>query len=188
MNVVVYQTLDDRDNPDEIELHGPYECRGGASWLGYGYYFWDTHIQLGHWWGDTVYEGNYVICKAVVELTEENCFDIYGNGQHRMEFEDTLKGLKKIDNEDEITVARVLSFLKKMQKWSFGAIRVLGMNSFKRYEAKRGLYWDEIKFTVGRKPFLDLYPPVQICIICKQSCNLRKWEIVYPQKYAEQYI
>lgn len=71
MNVAVYQTLDDRGNPEEIENHGPYECRGGNSWLGPGFYFWDTHIQLGHWWGDTVYGNSYVVCKAVLNLDEK---------------------------------------------------------------------------------------------------------------------
>ena len=188
MNVVVYQTLDDRDNPDEIEEHGPYECRGGSSWLGNGYYFWDTHVQLGHKWGKTAYNGSYVVCEAVIDLNEFNCFDIHGNGEHMMEFQDTVEKINEIDDAQEVTVARVISFLKKMRTWSYSAIRVLGMNSFKRDLEERGLYWDEIKFSIGKKPFLDLYPPVQICVISKQNCNLRQWQIVYPNKYAEQYI
>ena len=165
MNVIVYQTLDDRDNPDEVEKHGPYECRGGTSWLGYGYYFWDTHIQLGYWWGDTVYDGEYVICKAVIELNENNCFDIHGNGEYRMEFEHTFDELKKVEKDvNEITVARVISFLRKMQKWSYSAIRVLGMNSFKRYETKRGLYWDEVNLLLVENLFLIYIPQFKFAL------------------------
>lgn len=121
---------------------------------------------------------------------KNNCFDIHGNGFHRLQFEETLNGLteNQVDNEQEITVSRVLAFMKKMPEWKFASIRVLGMNSFKRWSDKRRLYWDEVKFTIGRKPFLDLYPPVQICVISKKDCNLKQWKIVHPDKYVEQFI
>lgn len=49
----IYQTLEDKDNDEEIERHGPYFCsvyeidgspkKGSKEpWLGGGYYFWDT--------------------------------------------------------------------------------------------------------------------------------------------------
>lgn len=62
----IYQTLEDKDNDEEIERHGPYFCsvyeidgspkKGSKEpWLGGGYYFWDTRINDAHWWGRTVY-------------------------------------------------------------------------------------------------------------------------------------
>ena len=49
----IYQTLEDRQNYEEVEQHGPYFCsvtypngilkKGSKQpWLGSGYYFWDT--------------------------------------------------------------------------------------------------------------------------------------------------
>lgn len=51
----IYQTLEDRQNYDDVEEHGPYFCcardangipKNGVKepWLGEGYYFWDTRI------------------------------------------------------------------------------------------------------------------------------------------------
>ena len=39
-----YHTVEDRDNPDEIEADGPFKCTRGDAWLGPGYYFWDSKI------------------------------------------------------------------------------------------------------------------------------------------------
>ena len=62
----IYQTLEDRQNYEDVEEHGPYFCyaryangnpKSGVKepWLGEGYYFWDTRIADARWWGDTVY-------------------------------------------------------------------------------------------------------------------------------------
>jgi len=37
---IIYQTLEDRGNPDEIERNGPFSCNWNNSWLGTGCYFW----------------------------------------------------------------------------------------------------------------------------------------------------
>lgn len=69
----IYQTLEDRQNYEEIEAHGPYFCseryqngilKKGVKepWLGEGYYFWDSRISDAQWWGDTIYsKKGYVI-------------------------------------------------------------------------------------------------------------------------------
>ena len=46
----IFQTLEDRNNPDEVESQGPFICTNNP-WLGKGYYFWDTFLDLAHWWG-----------------------------------------------------------------------------------------------------------------------------------------
>lgn len=46
----IFQTLEDRDNPDKVEQHGPYQSEM-SHWLGKGYYFWDRNITRAHWWG-----------------------------------------------------------------------------------------------------------------------------------------
>ena len=62
----IYQTLEDRQNYDDVEKHGPYFCcardangtpKSGVKepWLGEGYYFWDTRIADAQWWGNTIY-------------------------------------------------------------------------------------------------------------------------------------
>lgn len=53
----LYQTVEDRNNPSEIETEGPFLCVRNNAWLGRGYYFWDTFVELAHWWGNTIYQG-----------------------------------------------------------------------------------------------------------------------------------
>ena len=47
----LFQAIKDLDNPDEIEQNGPFKCRREDAWLGEGYYFWDSFVELAHWWG-----------------------------------------------------------------------------------------------------------------------------------------
>ena len=54
------QTIDDQDNPDYVEEHGPFKSVT-SHWLGVGYYFWDSLMRRAHWWGDRHYGGNYMI-------------------------------------------------------------------------------------------------------------------------------
>lgn len=39
MNRIIYQTVEDRENPDYVEQHGPFICTNKNAWLGEGYYF-----------------------------------------------------------------------------------------------------------------------------------------------------
>ena len=65
---ILYQTLDDNDNADYVEQNAPFPCDRKNSWLGTGYYFWDTFIENAHWWGEVNYKNSYIICKAVCDF------------------------------------------------------------------------------------------------------------------------
>ena len=62
--VIVFQTLKNKGNPIEIERDGPFICRWENSWMGTGYYFWETFLSNAHWWGKSHLNGDYVICEA----------------------------------------------------------------------------------------------------------------------------
>ena len=81
----IFQTLEDRNNPDEVESQGPFICTNNP-WLGKGYYFWDTFLDLAHWWGKQVHSGNYIICQTFIEDNSEYILDLVGNTQHLIEF------------------------------------------------------------------------------------------------------
>ncbi|MEQ9008714.1 MAG: hypothetical protein RLP12_12565, partial [Ekhidna sp.] len=157
MKVTLIQTLEDRDNPDIIESNGPFECRHHGAWLGPGYYFWDTHLELGHWWGEFGYKNNYVICSAIADLNEENCFDLHGNGDHRKELTEISELIKQKGLKKDPLVSEVIEYLKKLRIWSYSAIRALGTLSIVHNMETRGEYWDLLYFTTGGKQFLDLY-------------------------------
>lgn len=182
MKLTLFQTLEDRNNPEEVELDGPFECTRTDAWLGRGYYFWDTHIELAHWWGNKGYRTKYIICRADGRL-DENCWDLHGNGAHRLEFEEICKELisKRIFEESRLIVPKLIMYLKKNNIFVYSSIRALGSGG----GIADPLLKYRIKFKNYDKTFLDLRPPVQICLLEKQALSLSGYSIVYPEHYIE---
>lgn len=184
--IIVYQTLEDRDNPDYILENGPFRCTSSAAWLGHGYYFWESHIENGHWWGDLAYQGkDYVICKASYDFDENLCFDLHDNPDHRIIYRDAIEYMKKKGAYNKsTTVSRVISFLRnKLKTFDFEATRVYGINS-RRIDSKHSL---TMPFKREGYQYLDLIPPIQICFYTKKSLNLREYQIIYPDMYNDDF-
>jgi len=184
----VYQTLEDRDNPDEIEESGPFECNRNNAWLGPGYYFWESFIQNAHWWGQECnsYKNGYVICEASYELDDDLCFNLVDNPAHIEQFVNTIELMKKkkLFNA-KTTVARVINYLKKDLKiFNFQASRVYGVNS----KRKASEYHSTIPFKPFSYQYLDLRPAIQVCFYDRKSLNLEQYRIVYPDKYIKDYL
>jgi hypothetical protein len=181
----VYQTLEDRDNPDEVEQNGPFVCRRKGAWLGEGHYFWESFIQNAHWWGEECndYLYGYVICSAYYDLDDINCFNLVDNPEHINLF---IKAIELMREKNlfstNTTVSRVINFLKNDLKFfKYHATRVYGVNSKKRESA----YHVFLNFKAGDYQYLDLRPAIQICFYEKNSLNLRNYKIVYPDKYID---
>ena len=106
----IYQTLEDRQNDEEVEDHGPYFCseryangilKSGTKepWLGEGYYFWDTRIADARWWGDTVYSSKgYIICKTTYDQNSPLLYDLVGDIRQFDEFIECAKLIKEQRN------------------------------------------------------------------------------------------
>ncbi len=177
----VYQTLEDRETDlDKLELNGPYPCDWKNSWLGDGYYFWDTFIQNAHWWGSEIrmYQNGYIICEAKCDFNDSECFDLVGNTEHLKRFLETYEFLKseKLANSNT-TVRRILDYLRKNRKgFMFSAIRATGNKS----KSLNSIYSFNLIFENNKTPYLDLIPPIQICFFSKKSLNLRDYKIVFP--------
>ncbi len=181
----VYQTLEDRDNADEIEHHGPYRCNRADAWLGEGFYFWETFLENAHWWGNSTYPGNYIICKAVCDFEESKCLDLVGNTAQIEEFRKSFELLKlqKLAT-DTTTVARILQFLRTKTKLSdIEACRAYGIGS----KSKDSQFGQTINFVRNKPQYLDLIPAIQICFYRTNALNLRNYKIVYPEDYIDGY-
>ena len=180
----VFQTLEDRNNPKEIETLGPFECSRKNAWLGRGYYFWDSFIENAHWWGDKGYKGKYVICEAKCEFGDDRCFDLVGQTNHMAAFAEAKKLLEEsvLLNEDT-TVARVIEFLRsQLRTFDFEAIRAYPIES----KSAKSNYAETTIFIRGNLAYLDTKPAIQICFMRKDSLNLKHFRIVYPEKYANE--
>ncbi|WP_423862258.1 hypothetical protein [Alloprevotella tannerae] len=134
----IYQTLEHRNNNEEIEANGPYFCslrddkgeKTGAKtpWLGEGYYFWDTRVEHARWWGKTIYENKgkgYVICETTYDAHSDLLYDLLGDLEIFDEFVKLAQEVKAINNK-KVSFALVLKYLKEHTDFSctYKAIRV----------------------------------------------------------------
>jgi hypothetical protein len=184
----IYQTLEDRNNPDQIEADGPFKCKSRNAWLGFGYYFWESFIDNAHWWGKECgnYEGGYVICKAKYDFNEELCFNLIDNPEHIKDFKDTIELIKEkgLFNK-RTTVSRIISYLKDTLKiFNYEATRVFGIHS----KNKSSEYSFTLPFKPAGNQYLDLTPAIQICFYSKQSLSLRNYHIIFPDEYIEEFV
>jgi hypothetical protein len=185
----VYQTLEDRDSDlDKLESYGPYPCSWDNSWLGEGYYFWDTFLNNAHWWGREIrkYPTGYIICRAICDFNDTDCFDLVGNTEHMLLFKDTYEFLKNNGMATSTTkVKRIIKYLKDdVQLFNYDAIRVYGIRS-KNYKSRFSF---TLNFEVKNPAYFDITPTIQICFYKKNSLNLRNYKIVYPDEYISGYL
>ncbi len=185
----VYQTLQNRDDDlDKLESNGPYECNWNNSWLGDGYYFWDTFIENAHWWGKEIrkYDNGYIICKGICDYNEIECCDLAGNTEHLQMFSDTYEFLKTkgLANKDT-KVKRLIHYLKDdIKTFNFQAIRAYGIRS-KNFNSRFSF---NLFFESNSNAYLDFKPAIQICFYSKSSLNLRNYKIVFPDEYIDGYL
>ena len=182
----IYQTLEDRGNPDYIEQNAPFKCNRRNAWLGEGYYFWDTFIENAHWWGIRNYGDNYVICEGTCLFDMEKCFDLVGNTEHLLEFGEAIEFLKKQNLVNEnTTVSRILNFMQSLPGFKYEAIRASGINTISQHKNVNQEFIYRIRFDKKMPQYLDYKPPIQICIFKKSSLELSKMKIVFPDEYIQ---
>lgn len=182
--MILYQTVEDRDNPEHIKSNAPFLCDRKDAWLGEGYYFWDTLIENAHWWGETVYKQNgYVILKFLCDSINERCFDLHGNLEHLKHFNEVADFLKKegLVNKST-TVAWMIQYLKQKADLDkrYDGIRVYGHYSKSRHKTIKMFFRQQ----PNSKQYLELAPPVQLCLFRNDSFNLQSGIIVYPSHYV----
>lgn len=176
----IYQTLEDRDNDEEVQEHGPYWCdlyeadgkkKEGIKepWLGAGYYFWDTLIEDAHWWGRTIYpKKGYIVCQSQYDSHSPLLFDLVGNVSHSREFFECAEVIKSNSKGQKRAFSQVLAYLKQHADFRYKAIRA--------QPHPRKFVSANIYFPGGGKE-LEKLDEVQICFFDK-SLFIAPFEIV----------
>jgi hypothetical protein len=178
----IFQTIEDRGNPEYIENTGPFECLDKNAWLGKGYYFWDTFIENAHWWGGkNRSRDGYVICRATFDFNKENCYDLHGSPETQLEFQEILMFFtqKKLLKKDS-KVVEIITFLKHKKIFNYPSIRV----SSQKFNDKKF----KIKFNERNPSRLELKPLIQICIYNLGKVNFNSYEIIFPDQYCSDYL
>ena len=134
---IIFQTLENRNNLDEVTKHGPYFCsfkddndvlKKGAKepWLGEGYYFWDTNESDAIWWGNVSYNSRYYVFKSKYDQHSELLFDILGNLDQFNELLAIAETIKEERNLTTISFPTVIHYLRTKTTFDkkYKAIRV----------------------------------------------------------------
>ena len=188
---VLYQTLKDKGNPEYVLENAPFPCNWDNTWLGEGFYFWDTFVENAHWWGQVRHKKKYIICQTICDFDTDNCFDLVGDTDHMTDFSNSIEFLKDqniITITPETTVARILEFIKTKIGFDYEAIRVYGIKSISEYKEEYQKYRFRLIFELSRPQFLDYKPAIQICIFEKNGLNRRDLTIIYPDEYNLDYV
>jgi len=182
---VIYQTISNKYSVTDTQNNGPIECKDLKSidWLGKGYYFWDSHIELAHSWGQIMYnkkkESEYFICESSCTLNEK-CYDLHESGKKRIEFEFYAnQAIKKLEiDKSSLLIRDVVIFLRSKEEFisKYDSIRILGTNSFQglvKGEAVR--FFDED----NRTPRYLKFPPVQFCFFDERAQSVTGYKVVF---------
>lgn len=169
-----YHTLEDQGNVDKVEANGPVKCTDHRAWLGDGYYFWDSDIYWAHFWGKKDY-AEYMIFVAEIEINEKT-YDLVGNIATKLEFLDMMeeiKGTDYLEPGEEITVPKMIAYLKKYVGFEYNSIRAA---DYPR-DAIR------VNFGDNRPEFMFLGERVQVCLLTKENLLLQSFRCIHPEEY-----
>lgn len=171
--VKLYQTLEDRGNPDYVENHGPFVCKRKDAWLGSGAYFWEDDLPQATMWGEQ-YQNGFVICESEYDADNKNYLDL----TTREHYESMKKCQTMLENKTKgevVLLSHIIEFLKGKNKFPYKAIR---------YEF---VEVDKKPIMVSEKHQAVLSPPVksiQICVVKDGFLLDDKYKIIYPLDYV----
>lgn len=188
---VLYQSK--KDAPEyEASKNKPLHSPDNTGWAGSGYYFWESHIELAHWWGRGHCKPKYIIASAEIDFSKK-CFDLHDNPDHRIEIIEMWKKLKEDPrlNTKSTPLSTVINYLRKHNIFDYEAIRLCGVNSVGSGNKNRK-YRSRISFTDNYNEnnperYVDLFPPVQYCLLSPQSLNLRNYKICFPESKTKNF-
>lgn len=175
MIVTGYHTLENKDNFDEIELEGPFDCTHTGAWLGKGSYFWDTNIDWAHEWGNIGYVRRgkeYCITETIIDLSK-NCFDLFGSvssQQALIECIDVMIDSGKLKDAKSAVIPNLIQFMKEIGIFNYSSIRAADMH--------RSIM--RLKFRGARPEFMVINQRVQICVIHRKGVILHPLKVIFP--------
>ena len=115
-----------------------------------------------------------MICQAFADINEDEYLDLAGNMEQLHNFENWYKAINASYGGEVKTVSFVIAKLIRDDNFPFKAIRVLSENC--------GGDDHKIPLVPNSKSFLNLCPPMQICIYAKDI--IQDYHIIFPQIYS----
>lgn len=165
IGTILYQTVANK-HKNNIENMAPFKCTRADAWLGDGYYFWDTFIELAHQWGVCALKNNYIICKTHTKCHAEEILDLVGNTTQIKDLRDITLQLEKTYNK-RLTVPFVMHYLRERLAFPYKAIRIQSHNNFSQLTTQY-----KRVFIDGRRECFLMCPSIQYCVIDRTILEL----------------
>ena len=180
---ILYQTLEDRYNVDYVESHGPFLGDIRATWLGKGYYYWDTFINSAHFWGWSSYarfNKNYIIAKTELTLPQERTLNLLDPNDLK-KFSTWIEEFELTFPDKKVTIEKVITHIQNIMGNSFPyvAIKAQFNDSINNSQYQRRIY-------PNGRAYLDLQPAIQICIFDKTIIGPNNFKVIYPPNYSDE--
>lgn len=177
----LFQTLEDRDNVDYVEANGPFPGNIKDRWLGNGYYYWDSFIDLAHFWGRVSYLNhgrNYIIAESKVNLSVDNTLNLLDIYDLTM-FKTWTEEFRKTFPNTRVTVEKIITHAENIMgdKFPYSAIRAVFNDCINLPQFQN-------RIPTANKSYLDLLPPIQICIRSKSLIGKNNFKVIYPPHYT----
>lgn len=182
----VYHTVNDSGDPDYIEDNIPFKSTGKHSWVGYGYYFWETFIDFAHIWGKHHYHGQYVICSGKLsEKNEDDCLDLVGNTEHCAYLEKLIELVKNELEGKDVLLRHVIEYAREKELLPHKIIR---LEDIPRFQNLKRSTLVQLKDSGGSPSYLSLRPKVVLYVFALDEVDLSKMRIEYPDEYVDGYV
>lgn len=174
--------MEDRDNLDYIEANGPFLGNLRDRWLGPGFYYWDTFINSAHFWGWVSYKKfrkDYVIAKSEISLPPAQTLNLL-EPTDLLKFKTWVSEFENTFPQTNATIEKVIVHIQHIMGDSFPyiAIRALFNDCINKEE-----FQDRI--SPNGKAYIDLQPPIQVCIKDKSVVGENNFKVIYPTNYTD---
>lgn len=185
MRTTGHHTCSNENGEEYIKQNAPFKSikkhknQGGGQksyvpFLGEGYYYWDTDLEIAHSWGVNQYQNQYAIVESQLELPGEKEFcDLVGNRKHMIQILELANKFRPNElKSGKLTLGVFIQVLKKLNRtdykgiFPYKAIRAVDLSHNPPKESR-------IKFAEhASQSYMSLSPKLVICLIEKNGIVL----------------
>ena len=167
MKITGYHTCKNTGNAEEITE--PFHSRHieddekEHKFLGSGYYFWDFHLTIAKWYGNTFYRRNYYIFQAEINAKEAVFLDLVGNRKSMVWFQKMYDRLSL--DMPEINTWKIGTFVEYLKRRGteiegFFPYKIIRVVDYKFAPKEK----DTFKFTKQNTSYTNLNPVIIVCL------------------------
>ena len=175
-----HHTALDENGLEYIERNAPFRSTRKSPFLGSGYYFWDNHIELARFWGESQYKGRYVVCEMDFHVTEESFLDLVGSREDQIHFKNLINLYSNFEFGSDLSgepIGKIITIFNKVAMrpgfkdfFPYKVIRAVDLYARSKFNSE----WKDFGGIIGHGMYLS--PQYILCLKSKDGklcSNLR---------------